>query len=93
MKNLINDEDFVCNPETYVLDDKLPTFYLSKSDDELKTARGCFNYGVFLATKFANQKAAPILEAIVTYFTTDKNEEEHEKAFNKLKEIVMNYGK
>ena len=91
MKNLINDNDFVRNPSSYVLDDKLPTFNLSKSDDELKTSRGCFNYGVYLAAKFANQKFAPIRNAIVTYFT-DENPEKHSEALEKLKEIVLYYG-
>lgn len=90
-KNLISDKDFVRNPVSETYNDSLPLFELSKSDDQNKEKRGCLNYGIYLATKYANQKAAPILNAICDFYFNDRGTEKHEKANEFLKQIAMQY--
>ena len=88
-KNLIDKEDCVDNPSKPVLGGKIPRFNILKNDS-YHTERGCMNYGVFLATSLANRKAAPILNALVTYFY-EENGKEKEAAFSELKQLAQRY--
>ena len=86
-KQLIDSDDFVLNPNGY-FGKKIPHYHPCEGENAL--VHGSINYGVFRATEYANKKAAPLLDALVT-FVYEKDEEEKEKALEALKEIAEQY--
>ena len=86
-KPLIAENDFEINPSNYS-GSKIPRFF--PSDGRYCNERGHMNYGVFRATEYVNRKAAPILDAIVTYFNSE-SQEERDTALETLKEVANQY--
>ena len=86
-KPLLTDNDFVVNPDNYS-GSKIPRYY--PCEGEHSEEHGSINYGVFRATEYANRKSAPLLDALVTYFNSE-DEEEMKTAFGILKEIAEQY--
>lgn len=86
-KPLLTENDFVVNPERYS-GTKIPKFY--PCADEYAKERGSMNYGVFRATEYVNRKAAPLLDALVTYFNSE-NQSEKDTALETLRGIAGQY--
>ena len=86
-KPLLTENDFEINPSNYS-GSKIPRFF--PSDGRYSNERGHMNYGVFRATEYVNRKAAPLLDALVTYFNSE-DEEEVKTALTALKEFAEQY--
>lgn len=86
-KPLITDDDFVVNPHNYS-GSKIPRYY--PCEGEHSSDHGSINYGVFRATEYVNRKTAPLLDALVTYFNSEDQDEKN-TAFDILNEIAGRY--
>lgn len=86
-KPLLTENDFVVNPNGY-FGSKIPRYYPCEGPHA--SEHGSSNYGVFRATEYVNRKAAPLLDALVTYFNSE-DEDELKNAFGTLKEIAEQY--
>ena len=85
-KPLIGQEDFKLVDSGY-FSKKIPRLKLGGL---YSVERGHFNYGASLTSNYANQKIAPLLNALVTYFYSDKEDEKCE-AYETIKEYAEQY--
>jgi len=86
-KPLLTENDFVLNPKGY-FGSKIPRFH--PCEGEHAQVHGSMNYGVFRATEYVNRKSAPLLDALVTYFNSE-DQQEKGAALETLREIAMQY--
>lgn len=89
IKPLIDDADYVINPEGY-FGQKIPWFF--PCSGPYAEEHGSMNYGVFRATEYANRKAGEILDAVVTLFYGE-NQDLKDNAYEELKRIAEVYHK
>ena len=87
-KLLIGPDDFVVNPNKYFVK-KIPKFYPTDTM-EYSTERGHFNYGVFRSVEYANAKAAPLLNAVVSY-VYGETQDDRDAALEILQKLAEDY--